>query len=407
VDDAGRTRRRLIALSLASGLGAVRIARLVDHFGSVDALWEAPGDALARVRGFGRATAAAVIAARGQRAADRVDAALRRAARCGVTIATWLDAAYPARLRGIPASPPVVYIRGAAARDGRPAVAIVGTRRATPYGLGVAERLAGVLGGRSVDIVSGLARGIDAAAHRGALQSGGCTVGVLGCGVDVVYPPEHGSLMEAMICGGGAVIAEAPIGTPPGPGLFPARNRLISGMADAVVVVEGGADSGAMITASRAIEQGRILFAVPGSVYAPGSLGPHRLLAGGAKLLTAPDDVLAVLDGVGSPGRMGGGGPREAGSTQPVRPAGTAVQRRRLEGISSAEQAVFRALDADEARSVDDVARAARIGVAAAAAALVALEVRGAVRRAAGGLYVQAVDDRTGTGGTAWRDHWS
>jgi DNA processing protein len=401
VDGADPARRRLVALSLASGLGPVRIARLVDYFGSIDAAWHAPADALAAVPGFGRAAAAAVIAARGERAAARVDAALRRASESGAMIATWLDAAYPARLRGIAASPPVVYIRGAAEWDGRPAVAIVGTRRATPYGLGVAERLAEAIAAKGVQIISGLARGIDGAAHRGALRSGGRTVGVLGCGVDLVYPPEHRSLMEAMIRAGGAAMAEAPMGTPPGPGLFPARNRLISGMAQSVVVVEGGEDSGAMITAARAIEQGRTVFAVPGSVYAGGSQGPHRLLAGGAKVLTAPEDVLAALDGAAS------AVPREAGAAPASGPAGEAVQRQGLQGISSAERRVLRALDPGEARSVDDVARAERIEVGAAAAALVALEVRGAVRRVAGGLYVRAADDRMGTGGTAWRDHWS
>jgi DNA processing protein len=267
LDGADRARRRLVALSLAPGLGAVRIARLVAHFGSVDAVWCAPEDALFAVAGIGRAAAAAIIAARGSGAA-RADAMLHRAAEGGIQIVTWSDAAYPRRLRGIPAAPPVVYIRGAVGREGMPAVAIVGTRRATPYGLGVAEHLAEVLAARGVEIVSGLARGIDGAAHRGALRSGGRTVGVLGCGVDVVYPPEHRSLMEAMIRAGGGLIAEAPMNTQPAAGLFPARNRIISGLADAVVVVEGGADSGAMITASRAAAQGRKVFAVPGNVYA-------------------------------------------------------------------------------------------------------------------------------------------
>jgi len=404
LDGADRIRRRLVALSLAPRLGAVRIARLLERFGSVDAVWLAPEEGLLGIRGIGRGAAAAVVAARGDAGVRRADAVLRSAADRRTWILTWLDGAYPVRLRGIPASPPVVYIRGALGRDDRPAVAIVGIRRATPYGLSVAERLAAALAARGVDIISGLARGIDGVAHRGAVRSGGRTVGVLGCGVDVVYPPEHGSLMEAMIRTGGALIAEAPMGTPPGPGLFPARNRLISGLADAVVVVEGGADSGAMITASRAMTQGRPVFAVPGSVYAAGSRGPHRLLASGARVLSSPDDVLAALDGMRTeePSR---GAPGAAAAVRPPRHG----------GISSAERRVLAALDPGEARSVDRVAGAVGMDVAEAAAALVALEIRGAARRVAGGLYVRdtaregsaAPAGRKKTGGTEWRDHWS
>jgi DNA processing protein len=411
LDDADRIRRRLVALSLAPGVGAVRIARLLEHFGSVDAVWEIPKAAVLGARGLGPRAADAIVAARADGAGRRADATLRRAAECGARVLTWLDADYPARLRGIPASPPVVYIRGAVGREDRRAVAIVGTRRATCYGLGVAERLAAALAVRGVDIVSGLARGIDGAAHRGALKSGGRTVGVLGCGVDVVYPPEHGSLMEAMIRTGGALIAEAPMSAPPGAGLFPARNRLISGLADAVVVVEGGADSGAMITAARAMAQGRTVFAVPGSVYAPGSRGPHRLLAAGAQVLADPEDVVVVLDGVGSPtgtpaGNVGRGQYED----------NHAAERPTSGGISPVERLVLTVVDPGEGRSVDEVAALAGVDVAAAAAALVALEVHGAVRRVAGGLYIRDAAapggrrpsaECKGTGGTAWRDHWS
>jgi DNA processing protein len=411
LDDRDRIRRRLVALSLAPGVGAVRIARLLEHFGSIDTVWQVPKAAVLGVRGLGPRAAEAIVAARADGAARRADSMLCRAVECGARVLTWLDADYPARLRGIPASPPVVYIRGAGEREDRPAVAIVGTRRATSYGLGVAERLAGALAVRGVDIVSGLARGIDGAAHRGALKSGGRTVGVLGCGVDVVYPPEHGSLMEAIIRTGGALIAEAPLRAPPGPGLFPARNRLISGLADAVVVVEGGADSGAMITAARAMAQGRSVFAVPGSVYAPGSRGPHRLLAAGAKVLADPEDVIVVLDGVGPPA---GAHTRDVGSRQCADDRGP--ERPTSGGISAVERMVLTAVDPGEGRSVDEVAAVAGVDVAAAAAALVALEVHGAVRRVAGGLYIRGVvapegrrrsAECKGTGGTAWRDHWS
>jgi len=199
--------------------------------------------------------------------------------------------------------------------------------------------------------------------------------------------------------------------TPPGPGSFPARNRLISGLADAVVVVEGGADSGAMITAAHAMAQGRSVFAVPGSVYAPGSRGPHRLLAAGAKILADPEDVLAVLDGVGP-----SAGAPSAGEESRRCTGDRALEPPTSGGMWTVERRVLTAVDPGEGRSVDQVAAAAGMDVAAVAAALVALEVHGAVRRVAGGLYVRdgaapegrrrSTDCRR-TGGTVWLDHWS
>ena len=355
-----------MGLSLVPGLGPARVARLVEYFGSPEAAWTAPREALAGVPGIGRVIAAAVVTARNS---DRVDRALRQAAGRGVCLVTWLDAGYPVRLRGIPASPPVLYVRGPW-RDDRPAVAIVGTRRATPYGLGVAEGLAAALAGQGVTIVSGLARGIDAAAHRAVVRAGGSTVGVLACGVDVAYPPEHRSLMDAMAVHG-ALVAEAPMGAPPERGCFPARNRLISGLADAVIVIEAGLGSGALITARQAAVQGRAVLAVPGNVYAPGSEGPHRLLAAGAKVVTGPDDVLAAL---GRPAA----GTRDGDRQGPAAPDLAPIERR-----------LIAALKDGDARSIDSLASAAGIGVAAAAATLVALELRGLVRRMAGGLYAK------------------
>lgn len=363
--DSERERHCLVALSLVPGLGAVRVARLLAHFGSAEAASTADPVALAGVPGIGRGLAAAVAAARGDGRASR---AFECAARAGARVITRSDPAYPVRLRQIAAAPPVLYVRGGWPDDA-PAAAIVGTRRATPYGLTVAERLASALAESQVAVVSGLARGIDAAAHAAVVRARGCTVGVLACGVDVAYPPEHRTLMAAMLARG-ALLAEAPMGAPPERGAFPARNRLISGLADAVVVVEGDLDSGALITARQAETQGRPVFAVPGSVYARGSAGPHHLLAMGARVLTHPDDLLAVLERA-SPGDSPGAG-------HPGVPP----------GLTRAEQAVVAALDRGEARAVDGVAAAAGVRVADAAAALVALEVRGLVHRMPGGLYV-------------------
>ncbi len=363
--DSERERHCLVALSLVRGLGAVRVARLLEHFESAEAAWTAGAAALAGVPGIGRGLAAAVAAARGGGRASR---AFEDAARAGARVVTSLDPVYPARLRQIPAAPPVLYVRGGWPDDA-PAAAIVGTRRATPYGLTVAERLASVLAESQVAVVSGLARGIDAAAHAAVVRAGGCTVGVLACGVDVAYPPEHRTLMAAMLARG-ALLAEAPMGAPPERGAFPARNRLISGLADAVVVVEGDLDSGALITARQAEAQGRPVFAVPGSVYARGSAGPHHLLAMGARILAHPDDLLAVL------GRTSLGDSPGAGRPGPP------------PGLAREEQAVLAALGGGEARAVDSLAAEAGVRVADAAAALVALEMRCLVRRMPGGLYV-------------------
>ena len=204
------------------------------------------------------------------------------------------DERYPAWLRAITDPPAVLYCDGRIEPQDRQAVAIVGARRATPYGLQATETLARELSGAGFTIVSGLARGIDAAAHRAALDAGGRTIAVRGSGLDVTYPPEHARLREE-IAGCGAVLTEFPTGTQPKPSHFPQRNRIISGLALGVVVVEAAEDSGSLITARRALEQGREVFAVPGSIDAPLSRGPHGLIKQGAKLVETVDDIVEEL----------------------------------------------------------------------------------------------------------------
>ena len=204
------------------------------------------------------------------------------------------DDGYPAWLRAIPNPPDGLYCDGLVEPRDRQAVAIVGARQATPYGLRITETLARELSGAGFTIVSGLARGIDAAAHRAALEAGGRTIAVLGCGLDVDYPPEHGRLRKE-IAGDGAVVTEFPAGTPPKPSHFPQRNRIISGLSLGVVVVEAAEDSGSLITARCALEQGREVFAVPGSTDAPLSRGPHGLIKQGAKLVETVDDIIEEL----------------------------------------------------------------------------------------------------------------
>lgn len=225
---------------------------------------------------------------------DAVTAALERAARHGIEPVPWDDVRYPAALRTIIDPPPLLWIRGRPEALADPAVAIVGSRRASSYGLQVAQRLAGDLATRGIVVVSGLARGADGAAHRGALGSGGVTAAVLGSGCDVVYPAEHRGLAEEILRRG-AVISELPPGTPPRRPHFPRRNRLISGLSLAIVIVEAAERSGTLITARCGLEQGREVMAVPGNVLSGASSACHALIKDGAKLVEAVDDILEEL----------------------------------------------------------------------------------------------------------------
>jgi len=279
------------ACGLLPQLGGVALQGFVATFGSVAGAWTAAPDALRQVAGVGPATAEAIRRFPWRRML-REDQA--RVAQAGLTVIVWGDAEYPARLQAIASAPPVLYVRGALELEDEAAVAIVGSRRATAYGEEMARELARELGRRGLTIVSGLARGIDAAAHRGALEVGARTVAVLGSGLDQVYPPEHQGL-AADVAGLGALLSEFPLGTAPLRLHFPRRNRIISGLSLGVVVVEAGVESGALITAHHALEQGREVFAVPGRVHARYSEGCHRLIKAGAKLVESWEDVFAEL----------------------------------------------------------------------------------------------------------------
>jgi DNA processing protein len=223
-----------------------------------------------------------------------VDAALERAARHGILPVPWDDVRYPAALREIVDPPPLLWVRGNPDAIGGVSVAIVGSRRASAYGLQVAERLARDLADRGIVVVSGLARGADGAAHRGAVRAGGATTAVLGSGCDVVYPAEHRALADEIV-GRGAILSELPPGTPPRRPHFPRRNRLISGLSLAVVIVEAAERSGTLITARCGLDQGREVMAVPGNVLSGASRGCHALIKDGAKLVETVDDILDEL----------------------------------------------------------------------------------------------------------------
>jgi len=295
-------------------------------------------------------------------------AALGQGAERGLTPIAWSDAAYPPALTAIIDPPPVLWTRGSRAALARPAVAIVGSRAASPYALDVAERLAADLAARGLAIVSGLARGVDSAAHRGALSAGGSTLAVLGCGADIIYPREHAALARA-IEPDGLIVSELIPGTRPLPRFFPQRNRIISGLSRAVVIVEAGERSGSLITARCALEQGRDVLAVPGNVLSGRNRGGHALLRDGAKIVERADDILEELN------EVGGG----AGSAPPA-------------AVPCADP-VLACLTPGEPCDLDGISERSGLSPARLLPRLFELELQGLIRRAGGGRFVRF--DRT------------
>jgi DNA processing protein len=294
---------------------------------------------------------------------SRASAALDRAAAARIEVVAWDDDRYPPMLAAIVDPPPVLWVRGSCAALAPIAVAIVGSRAGSPYALAVAERLADDLAARGIVVVSGLARGVDSAAHRGALAARGMTIGVLGSGADVVYPKEHASLASD-IAATGAIVSELVPGTPPHPAFFPRRNRVISGLARAVVVIEAGQKSGSLITARCALEQGREVLAVPGNVLSGRNRGGHALLRDGAKIVETADDILDEL-GIG---------------TQP------GVLTRTAAAPSDPLLACF---PAGEMCDLGEIAERSGLTPSRLLPRLLDLELQGFIRRAGGGRFVR------------------
>ena len=283
---------------------------------------------------------------------------LSTAARRGLVALTLADASYPPLLAAIPDPPPVLWVNGRVDSPQRLAIAVVGSRAATPHGIAMASRLSGDLARAGVVIVSGLARGVDSAAHRAALDSRGQTIGVLGCGLDRVYPSEHKELAAAM-AGSGAVVSEFPVGVPPLPHHFPLRNRIISGLARAIVVVEAGEKSGALITAGAALEQGREVLVVPGASIGGRNRGGHQLIRDGARLVESADDILGELGGAAAP-------------------------------VAAEDDPSIEHLPETVAFTVDEVAAANGEPPSLVLARLLDLELEGRIQRIEGGRFVRA-----------------
>jgi DNA processing protein len=396
----------LLRLTLIPGLGPVRISRLMRVMGSADRVLGASAAALSRVPGIGPKTAGLIAGGREKHEAE-FEAELERVEAAGARVVSVGGPGYPSLLSALPGAPPVLYVCGEIQSDeaDRFPVSIVGSRSCTAYGIEQAELFGGSLARAGMTVISGGARGIDTAAHRGALRAGGRTVAVLGCGLGRCYPPENRELFDAIADGQGAVVSELPMATEPDYKNFPARNRLISGMSLGVVVIEAAKGSGALITARHAAEDhGREVMAVPGRVDSPASEGSLGLLRqGGAHLVTSPSDVIAVLEQSGwhaDRGTLGAFTPTTSGEDSlGADPAGTgtgpsgmrmppkgekAHKKTTLIQPESAEGRVLETLTG--ARTMDQVISETGLSAAECGAAVTHLELLGVVRRTGFGL---------------------
>ncbi len=365
-----------VALALTPGLGARMAGKLLRQFGSPEAVFNASLTALEGQR-LPAAVAQAIHSREPMSAAAKE---LAQAQQAGYRLATWDEPAYPHLLREIYDPPPLLYVRGNTELLNRHSISMVGARRPTPYGNQMAERLGRDLAARGLVIVSGLARGIDACAHRGALSTpAGTTIAVLGCGIDVVYPKENRKLFEE-IEQRGAIISEFPLGTFPGAQNFPIRNRVIAGMSLGVVCVEGAQYSGSLITSRLAMEFSREVFGVPGNVTQPTSFGPNQLIKQGAKLVTSWEDVVEELP---TPVRA---------ELLPVE-SPSAQERASLvqESLAPGERALYELLSVDQARHVDEILELSGMTSSEVLAALFELEMKGVVRQLPGKQFLKVL----------------
>lgn len=375
MSDSGQTRitpedlDHTLRLAMVPGVGPRTRRLLLDRFGSSEAVLAAAPSELRSVEGVGPKLTARILAARDEVDVEGLIGLCRQR---DVQIIAEMDEAYPPVLRQIPDPPPVLFVRGELKPQDGLAIGIVGTRHATHYGLRQAERLAASLARAGLTIVSGLARGIDAAAHRGAIAAGGRTLAVLGSGVLNIYPPEHQRLAEEVVAHG-VLLSEAPPLAAPHSGVFPQRNRVISGLSLGVLVIEAGDRSGALITARQAMEQGREVFAVPGRVEDPTSRGCHRLIRDGVKLVENADDVLEELGPLFEPAARDDG--------RPVHHPAELL-------LNEQEQQVLDAIGTDPT-SVDEILAATGLSVPNVLSTLSVLEMRRLVRRLSGTLVVR------------------
>lgn len=356
-----------LGFNLVSGIGPVRVRALLDTFGDLGTAWQADSLQLRDV-GLDRRSLDNLLSARSELSLDRE---MEKVQRAGVHLVTWQDQDYPRHLLNIYAPPHLLYVRGTLTPGDAWAVGVVGTRKATVYGREAARFLAGGLARNSITVVSGLARGIDGEAHRAALEAGGRTIAALGCGIDIVYPAEHRSLSHEIV-EHGALISEYPLGTKPEGVNFPPRNRIISGLSIGVVVIQAGTRSGALITADFAAEQGRDVFAVPGSIFDRSSVGCNRLIREGAIPALSVEDIVEELNLTMV---------EQQAEVRAVVPS-TSLEAQLLAQLSS------------EPVHVDQVCRKTDLPVAQVSSTLALMELKGMVRQVGGMNYIVARENR-------------
>jgi DNA processing protein len=370
-----------LALSLTPGLGPARVRRLVERFGNIASIFRA---SLTELEATGLLAVSAQAIGTGK-SLELAHEELEKAKVAGAQIVSLDDPRYPIRLKEIYDPPIVLYVRGDAGVLSQPGIAVVGTRHPTPYGSGMAERLAIDLCAHSLIIISGMARGVDTAAHRGVIAAKGKTIAVFGTGVDVSYPKENTRLADQILAFGGALISEFALGTFAAPQNFPIRNRIISGMSMGVLVVEAAEYSGTRITARCALEQNREVFAVPGNVTNKNSWGPNTLIKQGAKLVATWEDVWEELPENIRLSLMPAGADESPG-------AATASLFPEDQQLSPHERKIFALLKADEATHIDEIVERLEPELSSSElfAALFELELNGKVRQLPGKNFVKS-----------------
>jgi len=359
--------RYWVGFNKVSGIGAARVRALLDYFGDLETAWHAQAHDLQQA-GLDRRSLEHLLQAR--KKLD-LDAEVERLARAGVQVLIWDDADYPPNLREVYNAPPILYVKGRIETRDEWAVAVVGTRQASVYGKEAARMIAAGLAQAGVTVVSGLARGIDALAHRVCLDAGGRTLAVLGSGVDVIYPSQNARL-AAEIVERGALVSDYPLGTTPEARNFPPRNRIISGLALGTVVVEGDLGSGARITAEFAAEQGREVFAVPGPIFARTSRGTNQLIQQGAKMVCQVGDILEELN---------------------LTMVSEQAQARAVIPENETEALLLEHLSAEPIH-VDLLGRTVKLPIAQVTSTLALMELKGMVRQVGGMSYVLAREGR-------------
>ena len=367
---------------MTPGVGPRVMARLLEHFGSAEAIFDAPRRDLAMLR----LAPESIESIATHEFYERADSEIEKVRRLGGEILVLDDGVYPALLRETYDPPVVLYLKGAWSEClERPCVAMVGSRRCSTYGQNAALMLSRELAQRGVTIISGLARGIDAAAHRGALEAGGRTVAVMGTGLDQVYPRDHKKLTEQILKHNGALVTQFPLGTPPVSENFPYRNRVISGLSLGVVVVEAAENSGSLITARLAMEQNREVFAVPGNITSRNSFGTNYLIKGaGAKLVQQWQDIASEL-------------PAEIAAQLLPPPSRKSRQKGELlnqlqlapSGLSTNERAIFNLLTTDAPQQIDALAETTKLSINQITSALLTLEMRELIRALPGKCFVR------------------